>query len=311
MQRDLRIVFMGTPDFAVPGLKLLVERGYQVVAVITAPDRPSGRGLKMVSSPVKVYAESQGLTVLQPEKLRGEGFLQSLRELRADLQVVVAFRMLPEVVWSMPPLGTFNLHASLLPDYRGAAPINWAVINGEKETGITTFLIEKEIDTGMIIFQETEPISEDDDAGTLYTRLMEKGAFLILKTVQAIASGKYPVVSQTLTGSLKEAPKIFKETCQINWNMPARDLVNFVRGLSPYPTAWTTINGLSAKIFKVSIAGYSEEDNGYEIGDYKSDGKKILKFKCADGWIAVEEIQLEGRRKMKTDELLRGWKPGS
>ncbi len=309
MQRDLRIVFMGTPDFAVPGLQALVEAGCHVVGVVTAPDRPSGRGLKLVSSPVKTYAERMGIRVLQPERLKDKGFLEELRGLQADLQVVIAFRMLPEVVWGMPALGTFNLHASLLPDYRGAAPINWTLINGEKETGVTTFFIEKEIDTGKIIFQEKEPVYEDDNAGTLYTRLMHKGASLVLKTVRAIESGVFPAIAQEVKGSPKEAPKIFRETCRIDWDRPFAEVYNFVRGLAPYPAAWTGIGHLTAKIYRVKATAVPEAGDGARPGDYRSDGRKYLAFRCADGWAAVEEIQLEGRRKMTIEELLRGWRP--
>lgn len=298
---------MGTPDFAVPGLQILVENGYKVVAVITAPDRPSGRGLKLAGSPVKQYAESQGLTVLQPEKLKDKAFLDTLAQLKADLQVVIAFRMLPEVVWNMPTLGTFNLHASLLPQYRGAAPINWAVINGERKTGITTFFIEKEIDTGKIIFQEEEQIHEEDTAGTLYERLMYKGAGLVLKTVQAIEAGNYPSTSQHFSEEPKEAPKIFKETCQIDWQESSEKIHDFIRGLAPYPAAWTTINGLSAKIYKSRVAQEFEGEFAAP-GEYQSDGKKYLIFRTGNGWLAIEELQLEGRKKMAIDELLRGWK---
>lgn len=302
----LRIIFMGTPDFAVPGLQALIENGFDVVAVITAPDRPSGRGLKLTASPVKQYAESQGIRILQPEKLKNKEFLEELESLRADLQVVVAFRMLPEVVWAMPRYGTFNLHASLLPDYRGAAPINWAIINGETETGVTTFFIEKEIDTGKIIFQEKEPISEDDTVGTLYERLMNKGGQLIVKTVEAIQEGNYPQQEQVETDELKAAPKIFKETCEINWNNTSREVRDFIRGLSPYPAAWTTLNGLNCKIFKINKIDYLEEATS--PGDYRTDGKKFLYFKTADGWLRVEELQLEGKRRMTIEELLRGYK---
>ena len=302
----LRIIFMGTPDFAVPGLQALIENGFNVVAVITAPDRPSGRGLKLTASPVKQYAESQGIRILQPEKLKNKEFLDELESLKADLQVVVAFRMLPAVVWGMPQYGTFNLHASLLPDYRGAAPINWAIINGEKETGVTTFFIEKEIDTGKIIFQEKEPISEDDTVGDLYERLMHKGGQLIVKTVAAIQEGIYPKQVQVVTDELKAAPKIFKETCEINWNNSSEEVRNFIRGLSPYPAAWTTLNGLTCKIFKVSKID-NEEISGVP-GAYHTDNKKFLYFKTADGWLSVEELQLEGKRRMTTEELLRGYK---
>jgi methionyl-tRNA formyltransferase len=246
--KKLRVVFMGTPEFAVASLQKLVENDCNVVAVITSPDKPSGRGLQLSASPVKVYALSQGIAVLQPEKLKNPAFLEELQSYQADLQVVVAFRMLPEVVWNMPTKGTFNLHASLLPDYRGAAPINWAIMNGETETGATTFFLEHEIDTGKIIFQVKETISADDTIGTLYERLMHKGADLTLKTVTAIEANDYPQIPQLQIDIVKLAPKIFKETCQINWNQPSDTIQNFVRGLSPYPAAWTTLNGKVCKI---------------------------------------------------------------
>ncbi|WP_228713877.1 methionyl-tRNA formyltransferase [Arundinibacter roseus] len=307
MSDKLRIIFMGTPDFAVPSLQILVENNYDVVAVLTAPDRPAGRGQKLSQSPVKEYALSQNIPVLQPEKLKNPEFLETLRSYQADLQVVVAFRMLPEVVWNMPSLGTFNLHASLLPQYRGAAPINWAVMNGETETGVTTFFIEKEIDTGKIIFQEKEAISPQDTAGSLYERLMQRGAGLVLKTVQAIADGSYPQMPQAEEPIRKEAPKLFRENCEIDWTKRAEEVRNFVRGLAPYPAAWTTLNGLTCKLYEVSVV----ESNGDETaapGDYQTDQKTYLNFRAADGWVAVQQIQLEGKRRMRVDELLRGYK---
>ncbi len=302
----LRLIFMGTPEFAVSSLQKLVESGCNVVAVVTAPDKPAGRGLQLTPSPVKQYALSQGLPVLQPEKLKNPAFLEELRSYQADLQIVVAFRMLPELVWNMPPKGTFNLHASLLPQYRGAAPINWAIINGETQTGVTTFFLEHEIDTGKIIFQETEPILENDNVGTLYERLMHKGAALVVKTVRAVEEGKYPQVAQSEAGTLKAAPKIFKETCEINWNQSAEAVRNFVRGLSPYPTAWTTLNGKFCKVFSVSVADPSDAQG--EVGHYITDHKSFLHFKTADGWVAVEELQLEGKKRMMVEEFLRGAK---
>ncbi|WP_262511016.1 methionyl-tRNA formyltransferase [Larkinella punicea] len=301
---SFRIVFMGTPDFAVASLSKLLGDGCQVVAVVTAPDRPSGRGQQLTESPVKRAAVAAGIPVLQPEKLRDPAFLEQLQSYQADLQVVVAFRMLPEVVWAMPRIGTFNLHGSLLPQYRGAAPINWAVINGEKETGVTTFFIEKEIDTGQMIFQETEPIHADDTAGTLHDRLMEKGANLVLKTVRAIEEGTYPRKPQPLVGELKLAPKIHRETCEINWFQPAEAVRNFVRGMSPYPTAWTKINGKVYKIYAVSFADHSPLPA--EPGEAWSDGKKTLLIKAADGWLSVDELQAEGKRKMAVEEYFRG-----
>ncbi|HRG79892.1 MAG TPA: methionyl-tRNA formyltransferase, partial [Cyclobacteriaceae bacterium] len=231
----LRIIFMGTPEFAVPSLEILVQNKFNVVAVITAPDKPQGRGQKLTPSPVKECALKYNLPVLQPTNLKSPEFQEELKSYHANLQVVVAFRMLPEVVWSMPAIGTFNLHASLLPQYRGAAPINWAIINGEKETGVTTFFLKHEIDTGSIIFQDKETILETDDAGSLYERLMHKGANLVLKTVQAIEQGDYPSRPQSEAMEIKHAPKIFKETCEINWNQPSKKIIDFVRGLSPYP----------------------------------------------------------------------------
>src|SRR5690606_1319217 len=251
MNRELRIVFMGTPDFAVETLKYILDNNYNVVGVVTAPDRPAGRGRKLQQSAVKKFATEKGLEVLQPTNLKEEEFIKSLGALQANLQVVVAFRMLPKVVWGMPQFGTFNLHASLLPSYRGAAPINWAIINGEKETGVTTFFLNHDIDTGDIIFQEREPIHEDDTAGTLYERLIHKGADLVLKTVRMIAEGKHTTQKQPQV-ELKNAPKIFKEDCKINWNMPAEAVINFIRGLSPYPAAWTILDGKTLKAYKVS-----------------------------------------------------------
>jgi methionyl-tRNA formyltransferase len=303
MSKPLRIIFMGTPEFAVPSLQSLVENNSNVVAVITVPDKPAGRGQKQTASPVKIYAESQGIPVLQPEKLKSPAFLEELKSFQADLQVVVAFRMLPEVVWSMPPKGTFNLHSSLLPQYRGAAPINWAVINGESETGVTTFFIEKDIDTGKIIFQDREPIFPEDDAGSLYERLMQKGARLVVKTVKAIEAGSYPQEPQGEPADIKTAPKIFRETCEIDWNRPSADIHNFARGLSPYPAAWTTLNGLSCKIFKTRILSTSEDA---APGEFDTDGKTYLHFRTADGWLSIEELQLEGKKRMDISDFLRG-----
>lgn len=286
----LRIVYMGTPEFAVPSLNILVENGYDIAAVITAPDKPGGRGLQLQPSDVKVAAEKHGLKILQPTNLKSPEFIEELRSLNANLQIVVAFRMLPEVVWSMPSLGTFNLHASLLPQYRGAAPINWAIINGEKETGVTTFFLKHEIDTGSILFQEKEPILATDDAGTLYERLMKKGAELVFKTVKVIENGQYEPKPQPNITDLKHAPKIFRETCMIDWSKKSEEIVNFVRGLSPYPGAWSTINGKTYKIFKVSTRD-SE-----------------LKMKTADGFVSIEELQPEGKKRMNATDFLRGYK---
>lgn len=296
---------MGTPEFAVPSLQSLVESNSNVVAVVTVPDKPAGRGQKQTASPVKIYAESQGIPVLQPEKLRNPAFLEELKSYHADLQVVVAFRMLPEAVWSMPSKGTFNLHSSLLPQYRGAAPINWAVINGETETGVTTFFIEKDIDTGKIIFQDREPIFPEDNAGTLYERLMRKGANLVVKTVEAIAQGSYPQEPQSEPEDIRAAPKIFRETCEIDWNRPAVEIHNFVRGLSPYPAAWTTLNGLSCKVFKTKITDIKSVG---QPGEYNTDGKSHLHFRTGDGWLAIEELQIEGKKRMAIGDFLRGYK---
>lgn len=300
---------MGTPDFAVASLHRLLEAGCQVVAVVTAPDRPSGRGQKLTPSPVKKAAEAANLPVLQPEKLRDPAFLEQLASYRADLQVVVAFRMLPEVVWAMPTIGTFNLHGSLLPQYRGAAPINWAIINGETKTGVTTFFIEKEIDTGQMIFQDQEPIYPDDTAGTLHDRLMERGANLVVKTVQAIQEGKFPRTPQPEVAELKPAPKLSRETTEIDWNQPALVIRNFVRGLSPYPTAWTVMNGKPYKIYGVSVANFSPfaaEPGWSAVAETYTDHKKTILVRAADGWLQIDSLQAEGKRRMSTEEFLRG-----
>lgn len=296
---------MGTPEFAVESLKILVENGMNIVAVITAPDKPQGRGKKLGSSPVKQYAEQAELPYLQPKNLKDKGFLTALEALKADLQIVVAFRMLPEVVWNMPPLGTFNLHASLLPQYRGAAPINWAIINGETETGVTTFFLKHEIDTGSVIYQEKEPIHPNDTIGTLYERLMHKGSKLVLKTTQAIAKGDYPRIPQEEISEIKHAPKIFKPDCEINWNQPAENIRNFVRGLSPYPVAWTKLAEKTLKVFEVVVA---EQGSNKPIGEFDSDGKNYLRIKTADNTLEILELQLEGKKRMKTVDFLRGYK---
>jgi methionyl-tRNA formyltransferase len=298
----LRIIFMGTPDFAVPSLQILIENKFNVVAVITAPDRPQGRGQKLTASPVKQCAVEHNIPVLQPTNLKAPDFLEELRNYDANLQIVVAFRMLPEAVWSMPSLGTFNLHASLLPQYRGAAPINWAIINGETETGVTTFFLKHEIDTGSIIFQEKEPIHADDTVGTLYDRLMHKGSALVLKTVQAIEKGKYPSTPQENAREIKHAPKIFKETCEINWNQNSKRIIDFVRGLNPYPSAWTTINGKAYKIFKVART----ESHNHSESPFLTDQKDYLHYKTKDGWLSIEELQPEGKKRMKIKDFFRG-----
>lgn len=294
---------MGTPEFAVPSLEILVEHGFDIVAVITAPDRPKGRGQKLATSPVKDAAVKHGIPVLQPANLKDVKFLDELRSYRANLQIVVAFRMLPEVVWNMPEIGTFNLHGSLLPQYRGAAPINWAIMNGEKETGVTTFFLKHEIDTGKIIFQEKETIRADDTVGEVYERLMHKGAELVLKTIEAIAADDYPQVDQDESGVLKKAPKIFRDTCQIDWNQPTQKIYDFIRGLSPYPAAWTVVNNLSLKLFKVKPILEATE---LSPGEYTSDNKTYLHFKTQDGLIAVHELQLQGKKRMAIDEFFRG-----
>ncbi|MEQ9439050.1 MAG: methionyl-tRNA formyltransferase [Cyclobacteriaceae bacterium] len=306
--QPLRIIFMGTPEFAVPSLRILVEHQFSVVAVITAPDKPQGRGRKIAYSPVKEYALEQQIPVLQPTNLKSPEFIDSLKSYEADLQVVVAFRMLPEVVWSMPTQGTFNLHASYLPQYRGAAPINWAVINGETETGMTTFMIRHEIDTGNILFQTKEPIHADDTAGTLYERLMQKGAKLVLQTVEAISQNNYTLTPQEVIADLRPAPKIHRETCQINWHQPAEQIRNFVRGLSPYPAAWTMLSTPSGKkICKIfSVTHTPETNDSLAPGEFTTDNKSFLHIQTQDTLLAVEELQLEGKRRMPIDELLRG-----
>ncbi|EOZ95567.1 Methionyl-tRNA formyltransferase [Indibacter alkaliphilus LW1] len=304
-KKDLRIVYMGTPEFAVPSLEILVENGWNVVAVITAPDRPKGRGQKMIPSPVKEAALEHQIPVLQPSNLKSPEFLEELQSYRADIQVVVAFRMLPEAVWNMPPQGTFNLHASLLPDYRGAAPINWAIINGEKETGVTTFFLKHEIDTGSVIFQEKEPIHQEDNVGSLYERLMERGSKLVLKTIEAVAQGTVTTTVQDESKFKHHAPKIFKETCQINWEKPAIDIQNLVRGLSPYPAAWTVLEGKTCKVFQTEIL--DENDPHLKPGEFESDNRSYLKFQTGSGKISILELQLEGKKRMKLEDFLRGY----
>ncbi len=303
---DLRIIFMGTPDFAVPSLEILVEHKYKVVAVITAPDKPQGRGQKITFSPVKESALKHGIPVLQPTNLKSPAFLEELKSYQANLQIVVAFRMLPESVWSLPSLGTFNLHGSLLPQYRGAAPINWAIINGEKETGVTTFFLKHEIDTGSIIFQETEPILEEDTVGSLYERLMYKGAKLVLKTVKAIEAGSYPSLPQNENTVIRHAPKIFKETCEIKWDQSTEQIYNFVRGLSPYPAAWAMLNDKFFKILKCRKLDSADGVTQSIPGSIRTDNKQCLHIKTADGWIGIEEFQPEGKKKMLVQEFFRG-----
>jgi methionyl-tRNA formyltransferase len=304
---------MGTPDFAVPSLEKLIESNYQVVAVITATDKWGGRNNKeLIVSPVKACALKHNIPILQPEKLKDEAFLAELRSYQADLQIIVAFRMLPEVVWNMPRLGTFNLHASLLPQYRGAAPINWAVINGETETGATTFFLQHEIDTGDLIFQTKTPIMPEDDAGSVYERLRFLGADLVLKTVEAIEKGNYPKLPQPPAQDLKLAPKIFRETCEINWQKTRLEVHNLVRGLAPYPSAWTTFLGKNCKIFKTNLQIDNEllptdfQEDGFEKLPYLTDNRSFLLMSCQDGYLAIEELQLEGKKRMNIQEFLRG-----
>lgn len=303
--KELKIVFMGTPEFAVPTLERITEEEFNVVAVITAPDKPQGRGKMLGTSPVKDFAVAKNIPLLQPTNLKDPEFLAALKAYDADLQVIVAFRMLPEVVWNMPPLGSINLHGSLLPDYRGAAPIHRAIINGEKETGVTTFKLKHEIDTGNILFQEKEPIHYDDTAGTLYDRLMHKGAELIVRTIRAIQNDDYALRPQTITGEPKQAPKIFREDCKINWHQPAEQVRNFIRGLSPYPAAWTLLDNKTVKIFRAEKA---HNTYGDQPGSFKSDGKNYLEVVTIDGALAVQEIQQEGKKRLKTEDFLKGYK---
>lgn len=300
----LRIVFIGTPDFAVASLQAMVEAGYNIVGVITAPDKPAGRGMQLQHSAVKKYALSQGLHLLQPVNLKNPEFVEELRALKADLQVVIAFRMLPEVVWSMPPLGTFNLHASLLPQYRGAAPINWAIINGEQETGVTTFFLKHEIDTGKLLLQEKVALDDTITAGELHDELMHKGAQLVLRSLQLIENGTYTTNEQELLPGVKHAPKIFTEHCLINWNTSAEQVHNLIRGLSPYPAAFTHLGG---KVLKVYRSSKEVKAVSAAPGTIESDGKTFIKVAVQDGFVYLHELQLEGKKRMKTDEFLRGF----
>lgn len=305
--RDLRIVFMGTPDFAVASLAALVKEGYLIVGVITAPDRPAGRGRKLRPSAVKQFAMENGLRLLQPTNLKNGDFLKELRSLQANLQIVVAFRMLPKQVWAMPEYGTFNLHASLLPDYRGAAPINWAIINGDSKTGATTFFIDDKIDTGEIILQETMPITKDDSAGTLHDKLMDMGADLVLKTVQLIREDKVNTVPQDPTKAMRPARKIFTETCQINWQRPLEEIHNLVRGLSPYPVAWSNfVNGEEEGTMKIYMTSVERTAHNHPIGALLYEGHN-LKVAALDGYLHLLEIQLPGKRKMAAKDLLNGY----
>ena len=302
----LRIVFMGTPDFAVAILDKLVQNSYNVVGVITAPDKPAGRGRKLNESAVKQYATAHNLPVLQPTNLKDETFLSELKGLNANLQIIVAFRMLPRAVWEMPKYGTFNLHASLLPHYRGAAPINWAIMNGETETGVTTFYIDDKIDTGEIILQEKTSIDPDETAGELHDKLMHLGASLVLKTVELIKANQVKPIKQPQTGDLKLAYKIHKETCQINWFLSISNIFNHIRGLSPYPAAWTTLyNGDEELFLKIYAAAKEQQEHQLETGQLIFD-KKNLKVAVEGGYIQLKEIQLPGKRKMATHEVLNG-----
>lgn len=313
-KKDLRIVYMGTPEFAVESLKRLVEGGYNVVGVITMPDKPMGRhGSVLQPSPVKAYAVSQGLKVLQPEKLKDEAFLEELRALRADLQIVVAFRMLPEAVWQMPRLGTFNLHASLLPQYRGAAPINWAVINGDTETGITTFFLKHEIDTGEIIDQVRVPIADTDNVGVVYDRLMMLGGDLVLKTVDAILAGNVKTIPQETLSStepLRPAPKIFKDTCRIDWTKGVKPVYDFIRGLSPYPAAWTELCEPDSSPVTMKIYESSKEfvEHTFAPGTILTNKKTYFKVASTDGFVHLLSVQLAGKKRMNVTDFLRGYR---
>lgn len=310
--KNLRIVFMGTPEFASTSLRRLVAEGYNVVAVVTTPDKPAGRGQKMHESDVKLTAKDLGLPILQPEKLRDEAFLEALRALQPDLGIVIAFRMLPEVVWAMPRLGTFNLHASLLPEYRGAAPINWAIINGETRTGVTTFLLNHEIDKGAIIEQRAVDILPEDNIGTLYDKLMHIGSELVTQTVDRVASGDYTTTEQMHIdeSTLKPAPKIFKDDCRIDWSCSGRDILNKVRGLSPYPAAWSPIFVDGAEMGSVKLFEVRFEADGKQgaVGSVVTDMKSYYGVRCKDGIVYLESLQLAGKKRMTIKELLLGWR---
>jgi len=300
-----RIVFMGTPEFAVASLDAIIQAGYPVVAVITAPDKPAGRGMQLSVSAVKKYALEKGLKIMQPEKLKNPAFLEELRELRADLQIVVAFRMLPELVWNMPPMGTVNLHGSLLPQYRGAAPINWAVINGEPVTGVTTFKLQHDIDTGNILLQDSFPIGEQDTAGDVHDRMKEIGARLLVKTIEGLEEGTLTEHPQPQDTVLKHAPKIFTDTCRIDWNQPIQNIYNLIRGLSPFPTAFTELDG---KLLKIYHAEKDTTKPNQAPGTLDTDKKTYFRFAAADGYIRVTELQLEGKKKMPVKDFLMGWR---
>ena len=303
---------MGTPEFAVAPLKRLVEEGYRVVGVITSPDRPAGRGYKVRPSAVKEYAESQDLPLLQPVKLKDPDFLEQLRAWKADLQIVVAFRMLPEVVWAMPRLGTFNLHGSLLPQYRGAAPIHWAVINGERETGVTTFFLDHEIDTGRIILQRKIPIDETDNTGRVHDKLMDLGAELVVDTVEAILSGTLDSIPQDhlIGGELKKAPKLFRANCKVNWNQSVESIYNFIRGLAPYPSAWGALyvpNDNKTVDVKIFSSEKIKQKHNYAVGSVVTDGKSYVWIAATDGFVSIKELQFPGKKRLNIEELLRGY----
>ncbi len=313
MPESPRIIFFGTPDFAVASLAKLIDSGYSVVAVVTSPDKQAGRGLKEKTSAVKDFAVLHGIPVLQPLNMKDPGFTELLRSYKPDLQIVIAFRMMPKLVWALPPLGTFNLHASLLPQYRGAAPINWAVINGERETGVTTFFLNEQIDTGKIILSEKLAIGSDETAGELHDRLMNAGVALVLATVERIVSGKVDEISQeALTGdpaNLKPAPKIFKDDCRIDWNQDVLTIHNFVRGLSPYPGAYTELaqkDGSTQQLKVFRVVPEQNEPHGH-LGDFVTDGKSYLKVSAKNGFIFLEEVQLSGRKAMTSGDFLRGF----
>ena len=308
---SIRIVFMGTPEFAVASLEALLQAGCKIVAVITAPDKPAGRGLQVTQSAVKKFAVSRNLPVLQPEKMKDPGFLEKLRSLGADLQIVVAFRMLPEMVWNLPPMGTVNLHGSLLPQYRGAAPINWAIINGEDHTGVTTFKLQHEIDSGNILLQESFPIGENDTAGEVHDIMMRVGASLLVKTVQGMLDGSIHEIPQPSFDkeniTVRAAPKIYTETCKIDWHLPVDELHNLIRGLSPYPGAFCRFENKTMKIFRSSKQRIPPE---VEAGMYQTDQKTYLRFACADGYISAEEVQMEGKKRLPISDFLRGYRFG-
>ncbi|MCD6010996.1 MAG: methionyl-tRNA formyltransferase [Flavipsychrobacter sp.] len=304
---QLNIVFFGTPDFAVASLSALVEAGANIVAVVTAPDKPAGRGMQLQASAVKQYAVNKGLPVLQPEKMKSPEFLEQLKNLNADLQIVVAFRMMPEVVWNMPPMGTINVHGSLLPQYRGAAPINRAIMNGETETGVTTFKLKQQIDTGNILLQEKVPILPEDNAGTLHDKMMVAGAELLVTTVKGLAAGTLEEIPQDNVDeqTIKHAPKIFKEDTVINWERPGAEINNFVRGLSPYPAAITKLGDKMIKVYNIT---FKSESHSVAPGKYDTDNTSYLRFAAKDGWIYINDLQQEGKKRMPVTDFLRGFR---